>query len=94
MYAVEFEATSRDGQIEVPDELRKSLSTRVRVMLPTAEPHQRTQSMIQQLMENPLRVEDPQPLSRSELYSEDMQHGLNVEGQLRIVNPFQPPVTN
>ena len=30
----------------------------------------------------------------SELYSEDMQHGLNVEGQLRIVNPFLPPVTN
>jgi hypothetical protein len=49
--------------------------------------------MIQQLMENPLRVEEPQTLSRSELYSEDMQHGLNVEGQLRIVNPFQPPVT-
>ena len=68
LYAVEFEATIKDGQIEVPDELRKSLSTHVRVILLTAEPHQRTQSMIQQLMENPIRVEDPQPLSRSEIY--------------------------
>jgi hypothetical protein len=68
LYAVEFEATIKDEQFEVPDELRKSLSTHVRVILLATEPHQRAQSMIQQLMENPLRVEDPQPLSRSEIY--------------------------
>jgi hypothetical protein len=68
MYAVEFEATVHDGLIEVPVELRKTLSERVRVILLVREPRKRKRNAIAELMDHPLRLPDPRPLTREEIY--------------------------
>ena len=68
MYAVEFEATVRNGLIEVPAELRKTLSERVRVILLVREPRKRRRNVIEHLMDHPLHLPNPRPLTREEIY--------------------------
>jgi hypothetical protein len=68
MHAVEFEATVRNGLIEVPAELRKALSDRVRVILLIKEPRKGRQNAIEDLMDHPLRLADSRPLTREEIY--------------------------
>ena len=61
MYAVEFEATVRNGLIEVPAEFRKALSDQVRVILLVREPRKRKRNLIEHLMDHPLHLADPHP---------------------------------
>jgi hypothetical protein len=68
MVAVEFEATVRNGLIEIPAELRKSLSEQVRVILLVKETRKRKQNRIEYLMDHPLQLADPHPLPREELH--------------------------
>ena len=68
MYAVEFEATVRNGLIEVPAELRETLSEQVRVILLAREPRKRGRNLIEHLMDHPLHLADPRPLTREEVY--------------------------
>lgn len=70
MYAVEFEATVRNGVIEVPAEVRESLSERVRVILLVREERKgkRKRNRVEYLMDHPVRLVDPRPLTREETH--------------------------
>ena len=69
MYAVEFEAVVHNGLIEIPAELRTTVSDHVRVILLVREQHAEKENRIKQLMERPLRLADPRPLTREEIYA-------------------------
>lgn len=68
MYAVEFEATVRNGVIEVPAEVRESLSDRVRVILLVREERKGKRNRVEYLMDHPVRLADPGPLTREETH--------------------------
>ena len=54
MYAVEFQANVKNGIIEIPAQYRSQLKQRVRVIV-LAEPDDQPSSLIDQLLETPLR---------------------------------------
>jgi hypothetical protein len=68
MYAVEFEATVRNGLIEIPAEVRASLSDQVRVILLVREARKGKQNRIENLMDHPLHLADSRPLTREEIH--------------------------
>jgi len=69
MYAVEFEATVQNGLIEIPAELRTTLSDQVRVILLVREPRTKKKNWIEHMMDHPLHLADPHPLTREEIYA-------------------------
>ncbi len=67
MYAVEFSAKVSNGNIEIPEEFRDKLTGSVRVIILTQD--KRTKAdMIDRLLENPIRLEGFEPLTREEIY--------------------------
>jgi hypothetical protein len=68
MYAVEFQAKVKNGTIEIPAQYRDRIKQMVRVIV-LAEADERTSNLIDQLLENPLRVKDFKPLTRDEMYA-------------------------
>jgi len=67
MYAVEFQATIKDGSIEIPEVYRYRFKERVRVIL-LAEEESTTVDFIDQLLEHPVKVAGFKPFTRDELY--------------------------
>jgi hypothetical protein len=63
MYAVEFQAKVKNGIIEIPARYRDQIKQRVRVIV-LAEPDDKPNNLIDQLLETPLRVEGFKPLTR------------------------------
>jgi len=67
MYAVEFQAQIKDGAIKIPEAYRSHFKERVRVIL-LAEEERPTMTMIDQLLQHPLKVAGFKPLTREEMY--------------------------
>jgi hypothetical protein len=67
MYAVEFQATIKDGAIEIPEVYRHRFRERVRVIL-LAEEESTTVNLIDQLLQHPLKVPEFKPFTRDEMY--------------------------
>ena len=68
MYAVEFQAKVKNGAIEIPSQYRDKLKKVVRVIV-LAEAEEKTNNLIDQLLETPFRVKGFEPLSRDEIYA-------------------------
>lgn len=69
MIAFEFQASVKDGVIEVPVEYRDQLPATVRIII-IASTAQQPQGIIAQLLENPIQDERFTPLTRDEVYGE------------------------
>jgi hypothetical protein len=67
MYAVEFQAQIKNGTIEIPEAYRSHFKKRVRVIL-LAEEESSTMTLIDQLLQHPLKVAGFKPLTREEMY--------------------------
>jgi len=69
MYAIEFQATVKDGIIEIPRKYLRNLTTRVRVILLAEESPKSTVNFIDQLLAKPMRVQGFRPLTREEVHA-------------------------
>jgi hypothetical protein len=67
MYAIEFQATVKNGTIEIPEVYRDRFKERVRVIL-LAEEESGTGNLIDQLLQHPIKVAGFKPLTREEIY--------------------------
>jgi hypothetical protein len=67
MYAIEFETKIKNGTIDIPEQYRNRFKTRVRVIL-MVEEETSTTHFIDELLENPRKVSDFQPMTREEIY--------------------------
>jgi hypothetical protein len=67
MYAVEFQATIKDGTIEIPGVYRHRFKERARVIL-LAEAESTTVNLIDQLLQYPLKMAGFKPFARDEMY--------------------------
>ena len=67
MYAVEFQAKIQDGRIEIPEVYRHRFKERVRVIL-LVEEESTTGTLIDQLLQHPLKVAGFKPFTRDEMY--------------------------
>ena len=68
MFAVEFRATIKNGMIEVPEVYRKSLKSSVKVIILTEEKPESSIDMIDQLLNNPIKMNDFKPIKRDDIY--------------------------
>jgi len=69
MLVVEFQATVKDGVIEIPPEYRGQVRGRVRVILLTDEAPAVKANMIDVLLAHPVEVQDFRPLTREEAHA-------------------------
>ena len=71
MEAIEFRARVKDGKIEIPKRYKNKIPERVHVIVfgQTSGIHR---DMIDELLENPLKIDDFSPLTREEIYE---RHG-------------------
>jgi hypothetical protein len=67
MYAVEFQAQIKNGTIEIPEAYRSRFKEHVRVIL-LAEEDSPTVTLIDQLLQYPVKVPGFKPLTREEMY--------------------------
>ncbi|MBS1790543.1 MAG: hypothetical protein JST85_22675 [Acidobacteria bacterium] len=67
MQAIEFQTQVKNGNIEIPEELKGKLTGLIRVIVLREEKAERT-SIIEQLWANPIKVENFKPLTRDEIY--------------------------
>ena len=67
MYAVEFQAQINNGTIEIPEAYRSRFKERVRVIL-LAEEESPTVTLIDQLLQHPIKVPGFTPLTREEMH--------------------------
>lgn len=68
MYAIEFQARIKDGTIQIPREYQERLKASVRVIILVDVPRP-TDTLIDQLLTQPLQIPDFQPLSRDGIYA-------------------------
>jgi len=69
METVEFQATVKDGVIEIPSEYREGLSARVRVILLPEESEEAATDFIGRLLAHPIRRKGFRLLSRGEAHA-------------------------
>ncbi len=69
MQAVEFQATVKNGMIEIPRKFRQGLTQQVRVIVLAEERPSQSFNLIDELMQNPLAIEGFEPLTRDEIYA-------------------------
>jgi hypothetical protein len=67
MYAVEFQAQIKNGTIEIPEAYRSRFKEHVRVIL-LAEEESTTVTLIDHLLQHPLKMAGFKPLTREEMY--------------------------
>lgn len=67
MKAIEFETQVRNGRIELPEKFKDELTGSVRVILLIEEPSGKPDAL-EELMANPIKVENFKPLTREEIY--------------------------
>jgi hypothetical protein len=68
MYAIEFWSRVKDGMIEIPAEYRDRVTDEVKVIVLT-DGHERTDNLIDRLLEAPLQVQGFKPLTRDEIHA-------------------------
>ncbi len=69
MRAIEFQATVKNGFIEIPPAYLSKLSRRVRVILLIEEASKTSANLIDQLLDCPVKVEGFRPMSREEIHA-------------------------
>ena len=69
MESVEFQATVRNGIIEIPPEWRGAFKNRVRVILQAEETSTPTENLIDQLLARPVRMETFRPIHGEDLHA-------------------------
>jgi len=69
MFAIEFQATVKEGKIEIPRQYLRKITNRVRVILLVEKAPKATTNLIDQLLAHPVQVKGFQPLSREEIYA-------------------------
>ena len=68
MYAIEFQTSIKAGMIQIPVQYRDKFEHVVRVIILANAP-EKTANLIDQLLGNPLKIKEFQPLSREEIYA-------------------------
>ena len=70
MYAVEFQASIKDGAIEIPQEYQQELGngSAVKVIVLMAQQKPQGRDIIDELTENPISVKGLPRLTRDEIY--------------------------
>lgn len=67
MYAIEFQTKVENGHIEIPTEFQGQLTGFVRVIVLSEEQRAKT-NLLDQLLANPIKLENFVPLTREEIY--------------------------
>jgi len=67
MYAIEFQTKVENGHIEIPAEFKDRLVGCVRVIV-LAEEQRAKANLLDQLLANPIKLENFVPLTREEIY--------------------------
>ena len=71
MLTVEFETEAENGSIEIPEKYRRRLKGKLQVTVSVKETKKKEEEpydIISELMKNPLKLDDPKPLTRDEIY--------------------------
>jgi hypothetical protein len=72
MYAIEFQTKVENGHIEIPAEFKDQLAGCVRVIvLAEEQPHEvnvAKTDLLDQMLANPIKLENFEPLTRDEIY--------------------------
>ena len=70
MYAVEFQASVKDGAIEIPQEYQQELGngSAVKVIVLMSQQKPRDRDIMDELTENPISVKGLPRLTRDEIY--------------------------
>lgn len=68
MYTIEFQATVKNGMIEIPRKYLNKLAHRVRVILLVEENSKTTANFIDQLLAHPINISGFRPLPREEIH--------------------------
>jgi len=69
MEAVEFQATVKNGIIEIPQEYLESLTSHVRVILLPERPYESSADLIDRLLAHPVRLKGFRPLGREDAHA-------------------------
>ena len=69
MYAVEFRTKIRNGMIIIPEEYRKQITRRVKVILLSEADANTHPDFIDELLASPIKLSDFSPLKREEIYN-------------------------
>ena len=69
LHTVEFQATVKDGTIEIPPEHRAEFRDRVHVRLQTIEEPTGERTYLDELLAHPLKLKGFRPLSRDEAHA-------------------------
>ena len=69
MSTIEFQATVTNGSIDIPEQYRNKVKGNVHVILVEEAAAERL-DIIEQLLDNPLKVEEFKPFTRDELYEQ------------------------
>lgn len=75
MSTVEFQATVKNGVIEIPDQYQQEVEAMevVEVFVKKAEKQKKKVSgFLKELIENPIEVKDFKPLTRDEIYDRNL----------------------
>lgn len=67
MHAIEFQTRVENGHIEIPTEFQGQLAGCVRVIV-LAEDQQSNTDLLDQLLANPIKLKNFEPLTREEIY--------------------------
>ena len=67
MYAVEFQTKIKNGMIEIPKEYIRDVRENVKVIL-LMEQDTSTESIIERLLQSPIKVKHFTPLTREDMY--------------------------
>ena len=68
MGTIEFRTTVKNGVIEIPAKYRNQIKNRVRVILFSESEKPGKNNLIDQLLENPVRIKRFRPLKRESLH--------------------------
>ena len=67
MEAIEFRARVKDGKIEIPRRFKNKIANNVKVIV-FSESSQKYRDIIDDLLNNPIKIDDFSPLTREEIY--------------------------
>lgn len=68
MHVIEFQAKPENGRIEIPAEHKDKITGSVRVIVVSQEKSFGASDMIDQLLKQPIEIENFTPLAREEVY--------------------------
>ena len=67
MEAIEFKTKIKNGTIRIPDKYKQKNGNTVKVIIISEKSHKES-DMIDELLSNPIKINDFSPLSRDEIY--------------------------